>query len=213
MKIYLVRHGESESDVEDLYGGAYDDHLTELGKKKALNVANKLKGKKVEVIFSSPYHRAKECAEILKNALKVKFEVKFVEGLKERNRYGFLSGKSIKESQQVYPLETAKLATDYKYFVVGGEDYESFKKRVIEGFGSVLNSKHDVVAVVAHGGPIRCFVREMLKLGELKKFEHGAVFELEAEGNEVRLVKAEGAELAHGSAVKFVEIKNDKGIF
>lgn len=32
MKIYLIRHGESTSDVENRYGGTYNDHLTQKGK-------------------------------------------------------------------------------------------------------------------------------------------------------------------------------------
>lgn len=28
MKIFLIRYGETTGDVEDRYGGWYDDHLT-----------------------------------------------------------------------------------------------------------------------------------------------------------------------------------------
>jgi broad specificity phosphatase PhoE len=35
MIIYLIRHGESTSDIDNLYGGDYDDHLTENGKAQA----------------------------------------------------------------------------------------------------------------------------------------------------------------------------------
>ena len=31
MKIYLIRHGETTSDIEDRFGGDYDDHLTSHG--------------------------------------------------------------------------------------------------------------------------------------------------------------------------------------
>ena len=43
MKIYIVRHGESTSDVKQKYDGDYDDHLTESGLNDAKNVAKKLK--------------------------------------------------------------------------------------------------------------------------------------------------------------------------
>lgn len=36
MKIYLIRHGQTTGDVEDRYGGAYDDELTDKGKNEAL---------------------------------------------------------------------------------------------------------------------------------------------------------------------------------
>lgn len=31
MKIYLIRHGESTSDIKLRYDGDYDDHLTSKG--------------------------------------------------------------------------------------------------------------------------------------------------------------------------------------
>ena len=80
MKIFLVRHGESTSDMEDRYGGHYDDHLTEKGKRQAQKVAKQLAGKGIEVIFSSPFHRARETAEIMSRDLKC--PVKIVDDIK-----------------------------------------------------------------------------------------------------------------------------------
>lgn len=45
MKIFLCRHGQTTGDIEDRYGGDYDDHLTDLGKTQAEELANKLQGK------------------------------------------------------------------------------------------------------------------------------------------------------------------------
>jgi broad specificity phosphatase PhoE len=36
-----------------------------------------------------------------------------------------------------------------------------------------------VVAIVTHGGPIRCIFKEVLKLGELKKIGNGSIVLLE----------------------------------
>jgi broad specificity phosphatase PhoE len=47
MNIYLVRHGESESDVRGLFGGDYDDALTEKGRRQAQEYAPELAGKGV----------------------------------------------------------------------------------------------------------------------------------------------------------------------
>ena len=32
MKIFLIRHGETTGDIENRYGGSYDDHLTQRGR-------------------------------------------------------------------------------------------------------------------------------------------------------------------------------------
>ena len=37
MKIYLIRHGETTGDIEDRYGGDYDDHLSKNGKQQVEN--------------------------------------------------------------------------------------------------------------------------------------------------------------------------------
>ena len=42
MNIYLVRHGQTTGDLENRYGGDYDDHLTELGKQQSAEVPGKL---------------------------------------------------------------------------------------------------------------------------------------------------------------------------
>ena len=51
MKIFLIRHGETTSDVEDRYGGDYDDHLTEKGEQQSEELAEILKDKNIQVIF------------------------------------------------------------------------------------------------------------------------------------------------------------------
>ena len=43
MKIYLIRHGESVSDIENLYGGTFDDELTERGQEQAQELAKEQK--------------------------------------------------------------------------------------------------------------------------------------------------------------------------
>ena len=40
MQIYLIRHGQTTGDVEDRYGGDYDDRLTDLGKQQSQNLAS-----------------------------------------------------------------------------------------------------------------------------------------------------------------------------
>jgi broad specificity phosphatase PhoE len=62
MKIFFIRHGETTGDVENLYGGIYDDHLSPKGRDQAQRLAIVLKDKGIERIFSSPLIRAKETA-------------------------------------------------------------------------------------------------------------------------------------------------------
>jgi probable phosphoglycerate mutase len=65
MKIYLIRHGETTSDIEDRFGGYYDDYLTEKGKKQAQEMTTFLKDFPLVKIFFSPRIRTVETAKAL----------------------------------------------------------------------------------------------------------------------------------------------------
>ncbi len=69
------------------------------------------------------------------------------------------------------------------------ETYNHFKKRVVDSFLSIIKSKYQAIAIITHGGPIRCIFREILKTEELGKIENGAVFELENDELGLRVVK------------------------
>jgi broad specificity phosphatase PhoE len=86
MKIYLIRHGETTGDLEDRYGGAYDDHLTEAGELQAIELGRKLKDKHISCIYHSPKIRAVETANILAQIIAV--ETILIQNLQERNAYG-----------------------------------------------------------------------------------------------------------------------------
>src|SRR5262245_32841169 len=110
MKIYLIRHGQTTGDLEDRYGGSYDDHLTKKGQEQIRAKAQRLHGKSIEIIFSSPLIRTKETAEIIRTDVEVPIE--YVDGLRERH-YGILTGLTKEEAKQKYP-EAVKLHEDYK---------------------------------------------------------------------------------------------------
>lgn len=65
MKIYLIRHGETTGDIENRYGGVYDDHLTAKGREQLGLTASQVANKGIEIIFHSPLIRARESAEII----------------------------------------------------------------------------------------------------------------------------------------------------
>ena len=191
MKIFLVRHGESVSDIEDRYGGSYDDHLTRTGIEQAKELAVKLSEKNIEMIFSSPLFRARETAEIIKEV--VGCEIKTVAALGERNRYAHLTGTKKVLAKIRHPDEVAKLKS-YEGCVEGGETYGEFRKRIIVAFDEIANFGPDSVTVVTHGGPISCIFRELLK-DEFERLGHCAVFEIVKEKGTFRLLDMENAEL------------------
>jgi broad specificity phosphatase PhoE len=185
MKIYLVRHGETESDVENRFGGEFDDHLTNKGMFQAEEIAFNLNASGIEKIYSSPKFRSRETAEILGKSMHC--EVEIVDGLKESSRYGILTGMKKDEAKIKFPDQVA-LASDFYATIIGGEAYLDFKDRVLNAFNAILadiSKFKKAVAIVSHGGPMRVIIREVLKLGELTEIGECAIITLDHYGKRV----------------------------
>ena len=67
MKVYLVRHGETEWNRQCRLQGQSDTELNEIGIELAEITAKALKDVDFEVIFSSPLRRAYRTAEIFRS--------------------------------------------------------------------------------------------------------------------------------------------------
>ena len=185
MKIFLIRHGESTSDVEDRFGGVYDDDLTERGLRQALKLSNQLKNKNIEYIYYSPFKRAKSTAKVLMKELNIKGDE--VADIRERNSYGVLSGLTKNEANEKYPKEFEEIKNrTYLTTIMGATNYSSFKIRVINAFiGLIEDDKYSVIAIVTHGGPISCIFRELIVNGEIKKIGDCSCMELGYVNNKI----------------------------
>lgn len=64
MKVYIVRHGQVPHNALKQYNTT-DEDLTELGIQQAIELRDKIKDMKFDVIFSSPLIRAKHTADII----------------------------------------------------------------------------------------------------------------------------------------------------
>ncbi|MDO8571778.1 MAG: histidine phosphatase family protein [bacterium] len=186
MRILLVRHGQTTGDVEDRYGGDYNDHLSAEGRKQTERLAEELKDKHIELIISSPLIRARESAEIISGGI---IPIKIEDDFRERNQYGILTGRIKSEAHRDYPDLVEKVKDRYAT-IEGAESYEDFRKRVKAVFDRVvLSSTHTCIAVVWHGGAMRVLFRDILKKGELgKEIGDCAWVELEKEGEEFTIL-------------------------
>jgi broad specificity phosphatase PhoE len=151
MKIFLIRHGETTGDLEDRYGGNYDDHLTLRGKEQLAETASKLKGKDIQIIFSSNLIRAKESAQIIQKELGCDLQV--VEGIEERN-YGVLAGLTKAEALERYP-EAVEAHKNPENTDPEGESLVDFQNRAFEAFKNLFSKDYATVAIVSHGGPLK----------------------------------------------------------
>jgi broad specificity phosphatase PhoE len=173
MKIYLIRHGQTTGDLEDRYGGSYDDHLTPHGQDQLKETAKNLVGKGIETIFASKLIRAQEAAEIISSEINAPVET--VEGIEERH-YGILTGLTKAEALEKYP-DVVEAHKDSQNTDPEGESFIDFQNRVITAFQDIASENYSTIAIVSHGGPIKQILKH-LNLLIPEKIEDGGIIEV-----------------------------------
>jgi isoleucyl-tRNA synthetase len=90
----LVRHGDAQNNVENINAGTPEMpyHLTEEGKEQIAAVARKLKKQAVTKIYTSPFIRTKETADIIAHALGLPAEAVVVDDRLRELGYGDFNG-------------------------------------------------------------------------------------------------------------------------
>ena len=67
-KLILVRHGQTEWNIERRYQGQQDTELTDLGRQQMADVGRWLQAESIDKLVTSPLKRAKESADIVAEA-------------------------------------------------------------------------------------------------------------------------------------------------
>ncbi len=145
MKLYLIRHGESETNLAGHYTGWAQVNLTPKGIEDAKGVRPIIEGIKFDKIYSSDLIRARKTAETAIPGC-VYEETPL---LREIN-VGNLAHKPF------LPLDAPerKLMVD-GFKAWGGESNEEFRVRIREFLHSLENSEHKYVAAFTHAGFLR----------------------------------------------------------
>lgn len=94
MKLIIVRHGQTNFNLERKLQGVTDNELNDNGKNQAEQTKEKLENETFDLILCSPLIRARQTADIINKERKVK--IIYDERLIERD-FGEFEGKYIKE--------------------------------------------------------------------------------------------------------------------
>lgn len=158
MKLFIIRHGESEANAKGIHQGQrIDTSLSKLGRSQAKKLAKRLKNEKIEVIYTSDLKRAKETAEEIN-----KFhQVKLISDrrLREFDMGDFTEIENKWEIFQKYKEEESKKKSIERYKVSppnGESEWQHFL-RVEEFLGDLLKTNYKSIVVVAHGGTNKIF--------------------------------------------------------
>jgi phosphoserine phosphatase len=102
MKIYLIRHGESEWNRTSRFTGRQDVRLSALGQEQARRVARRLEKVSLTAIYTSPLQRARETANAI-GKLK-RLPVQLCDGLAEIH-HGLWEGLTVEQVTEQFPKE------------------------------------------------------------------------------------------------------------
>lgn len=149
--MYVVRHGETEWNIQGRMQGWLDSPLTESGIQQAHAVGRALAGRSIEAVLTSDQGRAVHTTEIISKYLDLPFETD--KRLRE-SKLGIAQGLTIAEFGEKYPEEHALFfSRDPDYALPGGE---SIRKRHDRSWKTAQNfcwkNQGKTVLVVAHGG-------------------------------------------------------------
>ena len=110
MKVYIVRHGQTDWNVQHKAQGRSDIPLNETGRRQAEELRDKIKDIKFDAVYASPLKRARETAEIATDG---EYKIVFDDRLMERS-FGDFEGKEISSWLEAtgYDIGDLKLNTN-----------------------------------------------------------------------------------------------------
>ncbi len=149
LDIYIVRHGQTNWNLEKKLQGSTDNALNETGTKQAQELGQKLAGVKFDHIYSSGLKRAQDTAA----AFAGKTPVTPLKNLNERS-FGKFEGIYEDERDAAKFAEFGKRVTVLDDSLEGGESLQSQADRVKAAVADIRqkHSKGGSIAIVAHGG-------------------------------------------------------------
>ena len=150
----LVRHGESENNVQNILSTKPDNphHLTEIGRKQVEDLAASLSQKKISAVYASDFIRTKETTDIIAKTLGIQAEkIAFDVRLREVN-FGTFEGKNIKD---YYKEVLPGFNHAFEGKIGGGENLTDIRRRVGD-FIYETDQKHtgECILIVSHETPL-----------------------------------------------------------
>ncbi|HEV7702123.1 MAG TPA: class I tRNA ligase family protein [Candidatus Paceibacterota bacterium] len=158
-KYFVMRHGQSESNVKEGAHGVVSsraenvDHLTAAGVEQVKETAKKLKEKNInfDLVFVSPFMRTWETLDILKENLGFKDEQIILDKRLGELDAGDFEGKPWDEYRRMFKNERERFLNP----IHGGESILDVKRRMGDVFYELEEKYKDkTILVISHGAPL-----------------------------------------------------------
>ena len=165
MKLYFVRHGESEANLlHEFSNSGFRHPLTERGTAQARALAGTLAGLPVEQIYSSPVMRAVQTAQILAESLHAPLEI--TEALREWS-VGIYEGTTDPVGWEWHRQvqEDWFVHHQYEHKMPGGESFLEIRDRFVPFIEKLVGdgTSERTVVLVSHGALYTAMLPVVLK--------------------------------------------------
>ena len=165
LKLYIVRHGETEWNVIKRFQGQLNTPLTENGMEKLKKTGKKLKNILFDEVYTSELGRTVASAEIILNEnngyKNNKLELQKLAELNEVY-FGVWQGLTYEEVFLKYPEEANNYFYNVKNYNAENVEAENLKdalERFLKGINKILNRhKSGNILVVTHGTVFEMFI-------------------------------------------------------
>lgn len=168
MKIYLVRHGQTDDNVRNKMQGWKDTPLNDKGREQASLLIPFFKTVHIDMIYSSDLSRAYETASIIGDDIGCRV---FLDKHLREMYLGEWEGHSWQEIEAKYAYFLNKPENEKNAINIHqGESYAEFQLRCEKSFKHLVkrHSGKDLM-IVTHGGYIREVVAQIMHINQHQK--------------------------------------------
>lgn len=153
MKIYFLRHGETDENAKKTYFGSTDTMLNKNGKAQAEKAKQYFSSITFRKVLISEKIRTLETANIVLEGRDISSTI---DSRLNEIDFGIFEGKTYEEIGKLYPSERINWDKNWKdYCPPNGESFITFYKRVENFMKDLLKMEEDNILVITHGGVIR----------------------------------------------------------
>lgn len=157
MRLYLVRHGETELNERKCYYGLLDPELNEKGRKQAEVLRDCLKDVTFDHVIASPLTRAADTARIIAGHCKT--DARLCE-----QSFGVMEGLTYEEIMEQCPEVMHAWNQDFTtYRIPDGESFLDVRARV-DDFLESISDLEGTVLITAHKGTLGHLLAGMLHM-------------------------------------------------
>ena len=167
-KLVLIRHGESQWNLENRFTGWVDVPLSPKGIEEAKAAGEKLAGFTFDRAFSSVLARANETLRLVLEGIgQTGIPIEKDKALNER-MYGELQGLNKAETAKKFGDEQVKIwRRSYDVRPPGGESLKDTAERVLPYYDSRIRPyvlQGETILIAAHGNSLRALVMQLEQL-------------------------------------------------